>query len=428
MVRKYSKTDGKTKATSYAFVVFMYIFVFQQLLQDISSVFQYADELFSGLAIVAFILDIANKRKIGRGNKYMILCMGIVVTCGLWSSWAYQYQSAKAVFSDLLVVIKFFMSVYVGERMFGKVVEDAYARNFIRRHAIFVVCMFAFLTVLDYVFDLFPWDERYGMRAIRLFYDHQTFLVAAGVFVLCTYAICAQKRMTIVVLLPLCAVMALTLRAKAFGIIAAALAMYILSTKLNKRLNIIYIVLLAAGLYMLVGEQIEFYYGNTDDVAARTVLNQTSFRIAKDFFPFGTGFGSFASHQSAVEYSPIYSLYKISNVWGISKDMPLFISDTFWPMILGQFGVLGLCAYVIALAILFFRVQRVAKGNRYLYYGAITAFIYLMISSTAESAFANSIAVPLGWVIGIALSDKSYLNAKKAPSLLKRLKTRNFHG
>lgn len=428
MVAKYRKADGKTKMALYTFLLFMYVFLFQQPLQKIAPAFQYGDEAFSMLAIVAFALDIANRKKLGRGNMWMLIGMGVVVVSGLWSSWIYQFQPAKVVLADLIVVIKFFMTIYAGERLFSRIIENTYARNVIRRHCIFIICLLSLLTMMDFVFDLFPWEERYGMRAIRLFYMHQTYLVAACVFVLVAYAVTAQRRMSIVVLIPLCIIMVLTLRAKAFGIVLAALVIYVLSAKLNKRLNIIYIALLGVALYMLVGEQIEFYYGGGDNVVARTVLNKTAVQISKDFFPLGTGFGTFASHQSAAEYSPIYGLYKISGVWGISKDKPDFISDTFWPMILGQFGVLGLVSYIIAIVTLFFRIQALARRNRYLYYGAIVSFIYLMISSTAESAFVNSIAVPLGWVIGIALSNTSGEDVKKRISLLGEKGKNKFHG
>lgn len=427
MVGKLKVSDGSNMKAAWIFVFAMYLFVFQQLLQLVEPAFKYADELFSCIAVAAFALDVANRREVGKENIITLVCMGIVVLSGLWSSWIYQLQPANIVFSDLIVVIKFYLTMYAGERLFSGAISGKRARRVVRYNCMLIICVLALLVLLDYVFDLFKWDERYGMRAIRLFYQHQTFLVAICVFLMTVYAISAQKRMRFTFIVILCVIMALTLRAKAFGMVAAAIAMYILTVKLRWRLNLVYIVFLVVAMYLLVGNQIELYYGGGGELTARTALNQTSLRIARDMFPFGTGFGTFGSHYSGVEYSPVYSAYGIQHVWGISEDMHEFISDTFWPMILGQFGVIGLAAYIVVVAVLFLRIQRLARGNRYIYYGAVTAFIYLIISSTAESAFVNTMAVPLGLGIGTALSDKSYIAIPKGQSFLKTLKTRKFY-
>lgn len=58
-----------------------------------------------------------------------------------------------------------------------------------------------------------------------------------------------------------------------------------------------------------------------EEFMARAMLYVTSFEIFKDFFPFGSGFASFASHSSGVYYSPLYAKYGIENVKGISKTI-----------------------------------------------------------------------------------------------------------
>lgn len=81
------------------------------------------------------------------------------------------------------------------------------------------------------------------------------------------------------------------------------------------------------------------------DTAARTVFYLTSTLIAKDNLPFGVGFGRFGGPVSADPYSSVYYQYGISGIYGLEPDNPLMINDTFWPMILGESGVLGLVAY-----------------------------------------------------------------------------------
>lgn len=95
--------------------------------------------------------------------------------------------------------------------------------------------------------------------------------------------------------------------------------------------------------------------------SARYQLLTKSFEIAKDHFPLGSGFGTFASYYSGVRYSPLYKIYGLSTVNGLSMSNRSFMSDSFWPMILGQTGWLGCIAYIVALAMLFMEIQKLRK-------------------------------------------------------------------
>ena len=81
-----------------------------------------------------------------------------------------------------------------------------------------------------------------------------------------------------------------------------------------------------------------------EEMYARPSLDYTAWEIFKDYFPFGSGFGTFASHASAVYYSRLYYDYGISNIFGLQPDAPDFVSDTYFP-VLAQFGVVGACLF-----------------------------------------------------------------------------------
>ncbi len=116
-----------------------------------------------------------------------------------------------------------------------------------------------------------------------------------------------------------------------------------------------------------------------------------------------------------VDYSPIYSHYGISKVWGIVKGQTSFVTDIFWPMIIGQFGVIGLTVYVLIIYIMFRKIQdSFSIKNKNFYIAKIICFVYLIISSTSESAFVNSIAIPLALIIGINnFESKKETNGKE---------------
>jgi hypothetical protein len=72
----------------------------------------------------------------------------------------------------------------------------------------------------------------------------------------------------------------------------------------------------------------------------------TSFNITTDYFPFGSGMGTFASLSSiAGQYSPIYYDYGINNI-GMNNPEDVAngkhtLLDTYWPHIFGELGLFG---------------------------------------------------------------------------------------
>ena len=140
-----------------------------------------------------------------------------------------------------------------------------------------------------------------------------------------------------------------------------------------------------------------------DKIHLLLLFGQLVLRDAKDYFPFGAGFGTYASHYSGKYYSPLYSMYSLSFVHGLKPDDVVFVSDTFWPMIIGQKGYIGLGCYVLALMYLLKKIIPYFKIRREYYAAALFALGYLGISSLAESAFVNSFAIPLAMVIGMII-------------------------
>jgi hypothetical protein len=128
-------------------------------------------------------------------------------------------------------------------------------------------------------------------------------------------------------------------------------------------------------------------YANDPYSTARFALHYASVLIAVDHFPLGTGLASFASHASRVYYSDVYYQYGLASVWGLTPEFPEFITDTFWPMILGEGGIAGLVAYASFFFVLGFRFWRaarqaeVSREQRFL----LLAAIFLLVGSLSES-------------------------------------------
>ncbi|MDR0890974.1 MAG: O-antigen ligase family protein [Endomicrobium sp.] len=90
------------------------------------------------------------------------------------------------------------------------------------------------------------------------------------------------------------------------------------------------------------------YNFTVDNDIPRILLYKTSFSILYDFFPFGTGQGTFGSVPVNIEYSKVYSDYGIDNTFGLRKDdIVEFKMDTHWSSIIGENGIIGLILYVL---------------------------------------------------------------------------------
>lgn len=132
---------------------------------------------------------------------------------------------------------------------------------------------------------------------------------------------------------------------------------------------------------------------DSDDAPqARLALYRGSIEIARDYFPLGGGMGRFGSWMSRIEYSPLYYDYGLSNVYGLRPSSPRFVTDTFWPQILGELGVIGLAAYAGFLASLAYLLWREARRAatpimRLLTLGAGMVFAQSVVESLASAMY-----------------------------------------
>lgn len=383
----------------YFLVIIIYLLVFQNFLQVHIPIVKYADE---ALAVLIFpiILLRKNSWKIKRYDLLLVIGLILILITGMYSSLKLKYQGIMMVLSDSLLVNKFFL-VYFLFNMLRKEIDEIESTKILFHFKILTILLFI-LTILNYLFKLYPYSYRYGIMSNRLFYQHPTFFAAVCVFLLCGLIMFSEKINKKYLFITIFMIFT-TLRTKAivFGIVALGLIIYL--ERSNKKITFSKIGIIAIISVIIAFQQIEFYFIELDN-SARNVLLKTSIQIASDYFPLGTGFATFGSYFSAKEYSPIYSLYGISDIYGIQKDSPTFITDSFWPMILGQFGYLGLIVYVILLFIIFRKIQLEYKDSnksKKKYIAKIIALAYLMISSTSESAFVNSLAIPLAIILGL---------------------------
>jgi hypothetical protein len=126
-----------------------------------------------------------------------------------------------------------------------------------------------------------------------------------------------------------------------------------------------------------------------------------SIAIARDFFPLGAGLGRFGSYMSEVNYSPLYDRYGLVRVYGLGPQNPLAITDTFWPMVLGELGPIGLAGMAAFLGLLLHRLWTVtsrtsSQALRALALGSLFVFVEGLVGSLTAATY---VAPPIAYFI-----------------------------
>ena len=65
-----------------------------------------------------------------------------------------------------------------------------------------------------------------------------------------------------------------------------------------------------------------------------------------------------------------------------------FLNDNYWPMIMGQFGIIGAVLVIIILILLYKEMIKLTKNNMYHYFSTLCLMGILLISSIALLSFA----------------------------------------
>ena len=406
---------NNTKMKTLVFLIFAGLFLLQDKLQEWFVSFQYFDEAFGLLFFPMVILRWHQKRlnPVGEKKDWLFYAgLGIFWLFGWAGYLVYRYQPLMNALKDFYVNSKFFLALgasflfFDDEEMdFGKMKEKIWpVLNVV------TVLLFA-MTVLDLLFDTFSTDTRGPFRAVKLFYSVQTVLVAVCVFLSAVYLwYYEQKRDRILLPLGMLSVMMFcTLRVKSMGAIAAVVLVYLFVLRglkfkdLKRWMKITFVVFMLFAATAIV-YQIVSYYILMGVESARAMLTLAGPFVAWDHFPFGSGWATFGSAFSGQPYSPVYGMYRMAGIWGLTPEDPAFISDTYWPMILGQTGFFGFAGFLLALVVFVKRVLKMRElpGS---YASSLLILAQLLISSTSESALANPLAVPMALWLGVLMAE-----------------------
>ena len=174
-------------------------------------------------------------------------------------------------------------------------------------------------------------------------------------------------------------------------------------------------ILVASVILYLTWFKFDAYYLSGFERESERLARPETFKVAFgtiiwEYFPFGSGLGTFGTAAVVKYYSPLYYKYNLHTIWGLAPDWPAFLADAFYPT-LAQFGVVG-----IGLFIAYWK-RRIQYFNsiidmRY-YRVAMIALACLALEQAADSSFLSGKGMGYCMLIGLCMNANRNLLAQR---------------
>lgn len=234
-------------------------------------------------------------------------------------------------------------------------------------------------------------SERYGLQGFSFIFPFSFQFLAVSLLAIAVLITSeAKSRQRYYVLASISLMLATKSSPLLFGLMFLVLLFYFYR---YERLNIFVIALLFFGIIAVGSYQIQTYLMNVN--APRYLFFLHGAELASQHFPIGTGFATFGSDQAARSYSPLYFQFGFSHLFGLNPEDGSFLSDTFWPMALGQFGWIGFILFV-GLFVRIFLSFKENRGNQ----AESKSFLYSALLSYMIHAVGSAILSSSGGMIG----------------------------
>ncbi|MDN7244582.1 hypothetical protein [Planococcus shenhongbingii] len=344
--------------------VYLFIILFQDtiavnlelLSPSLGLVANYMDEAFLLVGLSALAINFLKGKKIIGGIVFACLCSiaGLGFFSGMLNAVPFSISllGAFLVMKGLLYLFLFMNFTYSEQDLKRYVI---WAKRYVAIVLIFAVVDLLLGKNYRYLLNITYEDsvQRGAIHSLTSLFMHPGiygwFLVFAGIYALAAFKVKKEKYLLALAGLLFLFGM-LSFRFKAMMAVLVVLAIFYILKGYKKVLTCLlplFLVLLFFSLFAgsfineLTSSTINNYV--TADIydSARKALYVIAYEIGITNFPFGEGFGRYGGFISKEYYSPVYYEYGINVTYGLSPDFPSFITDTYWPHIVGEIGFIG---------------------------------------------------------------------------------------
>lgn len=340
-------------------------------------------------------------------DKSFIVTLGIFIFY-LFYSFYIGSNTKKAIISDFIIQFKPYLAFFAVYYM-----KPTFSQN--QKSILRVICMFFWFILLG-----IGCLSLVNPKIIDILMFHVAFFAACVIALSFIYYYCgndtSKDKVLFIIML---AVGLFSTRSKFYGffvlaIMAMLFAPHIKNFKINLKTILLAIAVLT-GIILVGWQKLELYFaigGDIEDVEtgllARLTLYMTSIEVLRDFFPFGSGFASFASYSSGVYYSPLYFKYGIDKVWGMNSTDYSYIADTYYPC-LAQFGIIGILLFIYFFFFIFRKAYLLFKKTQEPKNFIISSLIigYFLIESIADATFTGHRGLFMMMILGLTFANRS---------------------
>ena len=417
----------------------MTLFLFQTLLENYFSQASYIDEGLAALFFGVFVLDliVSGEARI----RELAVCFLILwaTAAGLYGNWKFGIQDTNsAIYLDIVSHFKYAL-IYLGVTSAARkqqwdMAEAARIPILLAKGYLIVLFVFG---VLNIFVDLGMYGGiRYGLRNYAFVFGTPGIVTNTVLYIIMLLLLDAalhEERPNKGFLLMAIAVLIMVIKSRSLIIAATTLVLFesfVLEKKQNMRLRIVGIAIIG-GIIGYPQYQDYFVNGVTANrgTAPRQLFWQGGLRLFKEYFPYGTGFGTFGSSTAATNYSSLYYILEFDKVPGMKPTNTMYLNDTFWPMIFTQLGLIGMIPYIVLLVIIFYDIYRNAKRSGNLYIG-FAAYLYManVLFSSIQSSYPCNNSMVMMTFIATLMPYCVSANRERAAGEAERYKPEVRHG
>lgn len=377
--------DRRSMKTAFAWLIIGMLVFF-----ELAGGRSYFDEILSIVAIV-YLLYLALKDELSRFDSVSIFMLMVVIFFGLCSNvMSGISRSPLSVIVDVIAETKILWVYFAAKYYFRGKTAKNFSVSLISISKIYIVIGFICSAISQFVNIGMTESERYGIQGFSFIFPFSFQFLAVTLLALSTLLVSeANNRQRYYFLGSISLMLATKSAPLLFGMMFLVLLVYFYR---YKKLNPFVVALLFFGVIAVGSYQIQTYLMNAN--APRYLFFLHGAELANDYFPFGTGFATFGSDQAARSYSPLYYQFGFSHLFGLNPEDGSFLSDTFWPMALGQFGWFGFALFIglfIRIFISFTRSRGIPAESKAFLYSAFLSYIIHAVGSAILSSSAGMI-------------------------------------
>lgn len=403
------KSSGIIKIKALLIVVLTLFFSFERVIGSYISVVGYIDEIFVIIScVVAVYIAFVQSERYTASEIAALILTGVVIVVGILGNCASGIlQNPFLIAVDIISTVKVIIAYYwiIGFRMSTDDWDDV-IRLLAKWVRAAVMLMFV-LFVMAYAVKLpLLGGVRYGIKSYRFLFNNPGNFSKVFYFIVplltadLQYGNTVYKKVMLGISL---FVWFMTMRSRAIAFVACYLLFafwyFYIKEKHIKKVNIVYMLPIGVICLLLGWRQLIFYF--TNETQTRSALLRYGIVTMKEYFPIGSGFGTYASDVAKTHYSPLYTQYGFLNIYGMGKTHTNFLNDNYWPMIIGQFGVIGTILMISILVLLYREMIKVVLNNRYLYFSTLCMMAFMVVSSIASKSYSEFSMIPVFMLHGI---------------------------